>query len=148
MKFISTIFQSGNNLGIEIPEKIIYELGAGKKPPVVITIQSYTYRSTVAVMSGKFLVPLSSAHRKFTSAEGGDQIEIEIKLDDQPRNVEIPEDLSLRFEANQNAKKFFETLPPSSKKKVVTLLDAAKTTDTRIKRLDKFVSDLENKIKP
>ncbi len=75
MKFITTIFQKGNNLGIEVPQEIIDRLDAGKKPPVVLRIGDYSYRSTVAVMQGKYLIALSSEHRKSVKVNGGDQVE-------------------------------------------------------------------------
>jgi hypothetical protein len=148
MKFKTTIFQKGNNLGIEIPENIIAKLNAGKKPPVLMTIKGYTFRSTVAVMGGKFLIPLSSEHRKFVTVKGGDQLEMNIELDPQPRDVEIPTILALALKDNTNAKTFFETLAPSGKRKIITLIKTAKKDETTDKRLDKVISDLNQHIKP
>src|SRR5215217_1057404 len=140
MKFVATIFQKGNNLGVEVPQEVIDQLDAGKKPPVVISIGDYSYRSTVAVMQGKYLIALSSEHRKSVKVNGGDQLEIEIELDDQPRTVEIPEPLAARFKDNPEAEKFFETLSSSNQKKIVFLITSAKTQDTVTKRLDKVVA--------
>ena len=148
MKFITTIFQKGNNLGIEVPESIIEKLGAGKKPPVIVTINYYTYKNTVAVMQGKYLIPLNSEHRKFVNVNGGDQLEIDIELDKLPRNIEIPIELASRFKGESDAKTFFETLAPSNKKKIIVLIETAKTDETRNKRLDKIISDLNQHIKP
>ena len=148
MKFITTIFQKGNNLGIEVPQEIIDQLGAGKKPAVVVSIGNHSYRSTVAVMQDKYLIALSREHRKSVNVNGGDQLEIDIELDDQPRIIEVPEPLAARFEKNPDAKSFFETLSPSNKKKIVLLIASAKTEETRSKRLDKVISDLGHQIKP
>ena len=52
MKFETTLFQIGNNTGIEVPTEVVEALGGGKKPAVVVTVGSYTYRSTIAVMGG------------------------------------------------------------------------------------------------
>ncbi|MFK0186826.1 DUF1905 domain-containing protein [Streptomyces rubiginosohelvolus] len=44
MKFSTTMFQSGNNTGIEVPEDVVEALGAGKRPPVNVTVNGYAYR--------------------------------------------------------------------------------------------------------
>ena len=148
MKFITTIFQKGNNLGVEVPQDIIDQLNAGKKPPVVIRIGDYVYKSTIAVMQGKYLIALNSEHRKTVKVNGGDQLEIDIELDDQPRTVEIPEPLAERLKENLEAGKFFESLSISNQKKISSLITSAKTHETLFKRLNKIVSNLSNHLKP
>lgn len=148
MKFKTTILQVGNNTGIEVPEEIILKFGAGKKPPVVVTLKGYTYRSTVAVMGGKYLIPLSAEHRNNSTAKGGENLEVNLELDTAPRIVNVPEDLAAKLKVNNEANSFYESLAPSSKKKIVTLIEAAKTEATRNKRIDKTVADLEQKKKP
>lgn len=143
MKFPTTIFQIGNNTGIEVPERIIEALGAGKKPAVVITVNDYTYRSTVAVMGGKYLIPFSSEHRKNSGIKGGDAVKVTLLLDTEPRTVEIPEPFHTKLKKNKKALQAYEKLPPSGKKKVVTLIESAKTEATRDTRIDKILSSLE-----
>lgn len=130
MKFKTTIFQKGNNLGIEVPETVIEQLGAGKRPPVLVDIKNYSYKSTVGVMDGKFLISLSSEHRKKVQVAGGETIEIKLELDKEQRIVDLPESLSVRLVSNKAAKDFFDTLSPSNKKKIVALIETAKTEDT------------------
>ena len=92
MKFKTKLLQAGKTAtGIEIPAKIIEGFGVGKKPPVRITINGYTYRNTVAVMGGVYMVGVSAEHRKGANVNGGDEIEVTIELDTQPREVDIPE---------------------------------------------------------
>ena len=148
IKFTTCIFQKGNNLGIEVPQQVIDQLGAGRRPAVLLSIAGYSYRSTVGVMQGKYLIPLNSAHRKFVHVNGGDQLEVDIELDEQPRLVDIPVALAERLAKSEQAKHFFEGLAPSSKKKIVLLLDSAKKEETLTKRLDKIISDLEHGLKP
>ena len=148
MQFKTTIFQKGNNLGIEVPETVIEQLGAGKRPPVLVEIKNYSYRSTVGVMEGKFLIPLSSEHRKNVQVVGGETVEISLELDSQPRTVELPQALADRLKVNEAAKEFFDTLAPSNKKKIVGLIETAKTEETLTKRLEKIIADLNQKIKP
>ncbi len=54
MKFSTTMFQDGNNTGIEVPADVVEALGAGKRPPVVVDVNGFSYRSTVAPMGGNF----------------------------------------------------------------------------------------------
>jgi hypothetical protein len=148
MKFNTTIFQKGNNLGIEVPQSVIEQLGAGKRPSVVVKIKNYIYRNTVGVMDGKFLIPLSSEHRKNVEVTGGETLEIDLEVDEQPRSIEVPETLAARFEDHPIAKAIFDTLAPSNKKKIVALVETAKTEATLNKRLEKIIADLNQKIKP
>lgn len=63
MKFTSKIVQTGNNTGIEVSEKMVEQLGCGKKPLVVVTINGYSYRSAVGKMGKKFMISLSNFKR-------------------------------------------------------------------------------------
>ena len=102
-KFTTTIFKSGNNTGIEVPEDVIEEFCAGKKPPVIVTLKNYSYKSTVAVMGGKYLIPLAKEHRKNANVAGGDVMEIFLQLDEQPRTFDIPDDFKALLEGSQAA---------------------------------------------
>ena len=148
MKFRTTILQTGNNTGIEVPGEIVEQLGAGKKAPVVVTLNGYTYRNTIAVMHGKFLIALSAEHRNKANVKGGDELEVDLELDTAPRTIELPEDFALKLTANPAAGAFYETLAPSLNKKAVLLIESAKTAETRNKRIDKLVADLEQNKKP
>ena len=64
MKFSTVMFQDGNNTGIEVPAGVVEALAAGKRPAVVVDVNGYRYRSTVAPMGGKFLIPFSAERRK------------------------------------------------------------------------------------
>jgi antitoxin component of MazEF toxin-antitoxin module len=148
MKFTTTIFQIGNNTGIEVPAEVIESLGASKRPPVKVTVNGYSYRSTVAVMDGKFLIPLSAEHRRNSQVQGGEVHEITLELDTDPREVVLPEDMRLKLLENPEADAFYQSLVPSLKKKAFLLIEAAKTEATRTKRIAKIVEDLAQKKKP
>lgn len=143
MKFKTKIAQFGNNTGIVVPEKIVESFGVGKKPPVVITLNKYTYRSTVAVMGGQYLVSLSAENRKNSKVEGGDQVEVTIVLDTEPRTVELPVDFERALEKNKIAKSNFEKLSNSKKKAIVLSITDAKTEETKLKRIEKAFLSLK-----
>lgn len=142
MKFKTKILQIGNNTGINVPPEIIEKLSAGKKPPVVITLNKYTYRSTVAVMGGKFMISLSAENRKNANVKGGDKLEISITLDTEPRTVELPADFQKVLDSNKQAKIAFEKLSPSRKKAIVVSINEAKTEETKCKRIKKNINTL------
>ena len=73
--FKTILLQAGKTAtGIKIPPGIIEKLGAGKKPPVKVTINGFTYRSTVAVMGGAFMVGVNAENRIGAKVNGGDKI--------------------------------------------------------------------------
>src|ERR1700712_2326001 len=70
MRFSTTIVQTGNNTGIEVPPEALDALGGGKRPAVTVTVADYVYRSTVATMGGRSLIPLSAEHRRASGLAG------------------------------------------------------------------------------
>jgi len=110
MKFSTTMFQMGNNTGIEVPADVIAGLGAGKRPAVVVTVNGYEYRSTVAPMGGRYLLPFSAERRKESGIQGGDAIEVELTLDSAPRTVDVPDDLRSALDGSPRAHASWEKL--------------------------------------
>src|SRR3954451_5695322 len=88
--FETRIAADGNTTGIELPPGNLAELGTSKKPPVVVAIGDCSYRSTVATMGGRHLIPLSKAHREASGVGAGDEVTVTLTLDDGPREVEVP----------------------------------------------------------
>ena len=96
--------------GIEVPSEVIDALGKGKKPPVVVTVGGYTYRNTVAVMGGRYMIALSKQHREAAGVAGGDEIDVELELDTEPREVVVPADFAAALDAEPKARAFFDGL--------------------------------------
>jgi len=134
--------QTGNNTGIEVPPEVVEALGAGRRPPVVVTVNGYEYRSTVAVMGGRFLIPFSSDKRAATGIGGGDAITVELDVDTAPRTVELPDDFAAALDAVPGAREAYERLAPSHKKAHVTAIEGAKAAETRQRRIAKAVEAL------
>lgn len=144
MKFQTTILQSGKTAtGFVVPPDVVEALGAGKRPPVNITIGGHTYRSTVAVMGGEFMLPLSAENRHKAEVSAGDEVDVEIELDTQPREVEIPTDFDQALEKEAEARRFFDGLSYSQKRRIVLGIQDAKTEATRQRRIEKAVSMLQ-----
>jgi hypothetical protein len=143
MKFQTTLLQLGNNVGVDVPESVVEELGAGKKPPVVVTINDdYTWRGSIAVMGGRYLVSFSAAHRAASGYGGGDDVEITIEVDDAPRTVEVPDALQAAMDAAPGAQAVFDGLSNSRKKLLTVPVADAKTDETRDKRIAKAIAEL------
>ena len=142
MKFTTTVFLDGNNTGIEVPPEIVDQLGGGKRPAVNVTVGSFSYRSTVASMGGKYLIPLSAARRAEAGVKGGDTVEVALTLDTAPREIELPEDFALILGEHPQARAFFDTLSYSNRLKHVLAITDAKTEETRRRRLAKAIEQL------
>jgi hypothetical protein len=138
--FETTLSASGNNTGIEVPEEIVEGLGRGKRPPVIVTVNGHEYRSTVAVMGGRYLIGVSAAIRAATGLKGGDPISVNLKVADIPREVDLPSDFAAAMDEHRPAREFFDQLSNSMQRYHVDNLNAAKSPDTRQRRIDKAVA--------
>ncbi len=143
MRFRGVVELSGKTAtGIEVPPEVVTGLGQGKRPPVRVTIGGYTYRTTVAVMGGRYLFPLSAEHRAAAGVGAGDEVDVGIELDTQPREVSLPADFAAALEENPEAKRCFTGLSHSQQRQHVLAITGARTPQTRQRRIDKAVASL------
>jgi hypothetical protein len=143
MSFRTTILQSGKTAtGIEVPAEVVAGLGSSKKPAVRVTINGFTYRSTVAVMGGVFMLPVSAQVRESAGVAGGDVVDIDVELDTQARDVTLPTDFSAALDHDPQARRFFDGLSFSQKQALVISVEGAKTAETRQRRIDKALAAL------
>jgi uncharacterized protein YdeI (YjbR/CyaY-like superfamily) len=143
MRFRTTILQGDKTAtGIRIPDEIVESLGKGKRPPVRITINGFTYRSTVAVMGGAYMVGVSAENRAGARVAGGDEVDIDIELDTQPRELTVPPDLAKALDAQPEARRTFDGLSFSNRQWHVVSVEGAKTDETRQRRIAKSVDTL------
>ena len=141
MKF-TTVLLGTTKTGIEIPPEVIAALGKSKKPAVKVTVNGYTYRSTVAVMGGKFMVGVNAERRAAAGLSGGDEIEVELELDTAPRELAVPEDFGAALDAEPKARAFFDGLSYSQRSWFVLGIEEAKKPETRQNRITKAVERL------
>ncbi|MGY1772815.1 YdeI/OmpD-associated family protein [Blastococcus sp. SYSU D00813] len=138
--FQTTVTAVGNNTGIEVPAELITELGAGKRPPVLVDLDGYEYRTTVGVMGGRAMVSVSAAVRKATGLAGGDPVTVTLTVADTPREVVVPEDLAAALAADETAGAFFAGLSNSLQRYHCDNVTGAKTPETRQRRVEKAVA--------
>ena len=144
MRFRTTVQQAGKTAtGIQVPEAVVEALGSGKRPPVKVTINGYTYRSTVAVVGGAHMVGVSAESRAGAGIAGGDEVEVDIELDTAPREVAVPADLAAALDAEPNARRTFDELSYSNKSWHVLQVTGAKSEETRQRRIAKSVATLK-----
>jgi hypothetical protein len=146
MRFRTTILQGGKTAtGIEVPDDVMAALGSGKRPAVTVTVNGYSYRSTVASLGGKSMIGLSAEHRAGAGVAGGDEVEIDLELDTAPRVVTVPDDLAAALEAEPAARTTFERLSYSNKSWHVLQVTGAKTEETRQRRIARSVETLRQR---
>ncbi len=145
MRFRTTLLQSGPTAtGIEIPAEIVDALGAGKRPPVRVTINGgHSYRNTVAVMGGAYMIGVSAENRAAAGVKGGDEIDVDLELDTAPREITVPEELDAALDAVPEARATFDGLSYSNKSWHVLQVTGAKTEETRQRRIAKSVEALK-----
>jgi DNA-binding LytR/AlgR family response regulator len=101
---------------------------------VKVTINGYTYRNTIAVMGGRYMVGVAAEHRQASGVAAGDTLTIRLELDDEPRTVEIPSDLARALKAAR-ASEAFERLAYTHRKEHVRAIEDAKKPETRARRI-------------
>jgi len=143
MHFRTTILQAGKTAtGIEVPEAIVTALGSGKRAKVLVTINGFTYRNSVAPMGGVYMVGVSDEVRRAAGVAGGDVVDVDIELDTAPREVEVPADLAAALDAEPGARRTFDGLSYSNKSWHTSQIAGAKTDETRQRRLAKSIEAL------
>jgi hypothetical protein len=143
MRFSTTVELGGKTAtGMEVPPGVVESLGAGKKPAVRVTVGGHTYRSTIATMGGRFLLPLSAENRTAAGVAAGDPVEVDVALDTEPRTVEVPADLAAALDAEPAARTRFDALPYSHQLRHVLAVEGAKAEATRQRRVASAVATL------
>ncbi|MBP6469820.1 MAG: DUF1905 domain-containing protein [Chloroflexi bacterium] len=133
--------ESMNATGLPVPAEAIATLDSGKRPKVKIRLNDYTYRSTVAAYGDVFMLPLSKEHRDAAGVKAGDEVEVTLELDTEPRTVEIPDDLAKAL-AEGGVTAVFDALAPSKRKEHVRQVTSTKVQETRQRRIAKIVTTL------
>lgn len=143
-RFRTTILQSGKTaMGFEVPQEAVDALAAGKRPPVKVTINGYTYRSSIAVLQGRYMIGLSAENRGPAGVTADDEVEVHLELDTAPREVTIPPDLAAALDAQPVAQRTFDALSYSNKSWHTIQVAGAKTPETRARRIEKSIAALK-----
>lgn len=143
MRFRGKILLGGKTAtGIRVPDEVVASLGPSKRPAVRVTIESYTYRNSVASMGGDFMLPVSAEVRENAGVVAGDEVDVDIELDTEPRKVSLPPDFADALDRDADARRFFDGLSHSNKRRLLIPIEEAKTAETRERRIAKTVTML------
>ncbi|MET9030038.1 YdeI/OmpD-associated family protein [Nocardia sp. NPDC004168] len=143
MKFRTHVEPPEPMRGLEVPPEVVAALGEGARPPVTITINGHSWKSRVALMRGRYLLGLSNANRQAAGVEIGEEIEVEVELDTQPRVVVEPPDFAEALDADPVARAAYDDLSYSRKREHVHAIESAKKPDTRQRRIEKAIATLQ-----
>lgn len=145
MRFRTTLLATGRTAtGFEVPEAVVTALGAGKRPPVTVIINGYTYRNTVAVMGGMYVLGVSAEHRAGSGVAAGDVIDVDLELDTAPREVSVPADFAAALDAEPAAGATFDKLSYSNRSWHTLQIAGAKSAETRQRRIEKSIAALRD----
>jgi Bacteriocin-protection, YdeI or OmpD-Associated/Domain of unknown function (DUF1905) len=128
--------------GLEIPAEVVAALGGGKRPPVTITLNGHMWTSRVAIMRGRYLLGLSNANRKAAGVSIGDEVEVEVEFDAEPRVVVEPDDFARALNADPAARAVYDRLAYSHKREHVRAIVSARKPETRARRIEKVLEAL------
>ena len=143
MRFRATVELGGKTAtGIRVPGEVIAALGTSKRPPVRVTIGGHTYRTTVAPRGGEFKLPVSAENREGAGVAAGDEVDVDIELDTEPREVTVPPDFAEALDRDAAARRFFDRLSYSQRQWFVIGIEEAKQPATRQRRITKAVARL------
>lgn len=144
MRFTATIEQTGRTTtGIRVPDEILGQLGGGKRPRVVATLDDgYTLRTTIGSHEGAPFISVAAAVREEADVAAGDVVEVDIRLDTAPREVAVPDDLAAALGEHEAASEWFHRLTDSQRRTFVTSVTSAKKPETRQRRVTQAVEAL------
>jgi hypothetical protein len=128
--------------GLEVPPEVVEALGGGARPPVTITVNGHSWKSRVAIMRGRHLLGLSKANREAAGVEIGEEVEVDLELDTEPRVVVEPEDLARALDTDPAARAAYDRLSHTRKRQHVLAVTGAKKPETRRRRIETILTDL------
>jgi len=133
--FKTTIVRDGSMCFIPVsfdPKPVFGRVRA----PVKVTVNGYTYRSTIASMGGLVGIPLRRSNREAAGLEGGEALEVTLELDAEKREIKAPPDLTKALKAVPSAWERWRELSYSHQREHVEAIEGAKKPETRTRRIE------------
>lgn len=118
------------------------------RAPVKVTLNGFTYRSTIAVMGGPACIPLRKSNREAAGLEGSETLKVRLELDTDKREVTPPGDFIAALKAVPAAFEQWRTLAFSHQREHVEAIEGAKKPETRARRIDAAVRGLADSTRP
>jgi hypothetical protein len=127
---------------IRLPPEVLTMLGQRKRAPVKVTINAYTYRTTIAVYGGRSYIGVRREVREAAGVTAGEQLTVGLEYDAELRTVDLPEALRARLEADPKAAAAFEKLSHTRRKEFVDWVIGAKQPETQRRRITQAMAML------
>jgi hypothetical protein len=140
MKFRTKVIPSGNATAVEVPKSVVEALDSGPRPLIAVTINGHTWRSRIALMRGQCLIGISAGNRTASGIGEGEVIEVNLRLDTEPRVVAVPPDLARALNSDPEIRAAFDRLPYGLKRKEIASIEAAKAPETRQRRVSRLIA--------
>lgn len=131
----------GPATAIELTDEQVAELGGGKRAAVLVGIGDRSARLRLGAMDGRNLIGISTANRAQLGVEIGDEVDATIDLDQQEREVEVPDDLAVALDA-AGVRAAFDALTFTRRKEFARGVTEAKRAETRERRIAAVVDEL------
>lgn len=144
MRFKTKLRQKDDGFMVELPFDAKEELGKARAP-VKVTINGFTFRTTVAVYGGKYFIGIRRSNREAAGIEAGDSITMHVELDEEERTVTAPKDLAKALAKSARAKKKWDALSYTHKREHVEAIESAKKPETRARRIARAIEMLLEK---
>ena len=132
--FKTTIYRDGSMCFIPLtfdPASVFGKI----RVPVKVTLNGYTFRSTIAAMGGPPCIPFRKSNREAAGLEGGETLDVRLDLDTEVRQVKPPADLVKALKAAAPAWARWQELSYSHQREHVEAIEGAKKPETRTKRI-------------
>lgn len=138
----STTFQTTLKEGfIELPFDAKVEFGKARAP-VKLSINGYSYRTTVAVYGGKYMIPVRKDRQEAAGVKPGDACTVKIALDTEVREVDPPPDLKSALAKNPTAQANWHSLSFTHKREYAEAILSARKPETRARRVQQTFESL------
>jgi len=137
--FRTTVVRSGATCFIPLtfdPKAVFGKVRA----PVKVTVNGYTYRSTIASMGGTVCIPLRRSNREAAGLEGHETLDVRLDLDTEKREIVPPSDFAKALKAKPGAWKRWQALAYSHQREHVEAIEEAKQPETRARRITRAVA--------
>ena len=143
-RFKAKLGSDAGALFVEVPFDVKKEFKKAR-PPVKVSVNGYSYRSTISVYGGKYYLPVRRERREAAGVKAGDIVEVTVQLDTEVRTVDPPAALSAALAKNDPARAQWERLSYSNKKEHAEAILQAKRPETRARRIQKVLEKLTGK---
>jgi hypothetical protein len=125
-----------------IPESFTNAVGAKGRINVLATVDGAEFRGTLLPSNNGHYLVYNQAIREHCGKKLGDILYVSLEVDDQPRELEVPQDVAAPLAGSETAMGKFTSLPYYMRREEINKINSAKTLPTREKRIKALIDKL------